>query len=50
MFRRYFIDDMAFAGMVLRELGARRVRALKRAVGVALSLAAAAAAVEVIES
>ncbi|HYC36435.1 MAG TPA: UDP-N-acetylglucosamine 2-epimerase (non-hydrolyzing) [Usitatibacter sp.] len=50
MFRRYFVDDMAFFGMLARELWLRRRRAVKRAAGVALSVAAAAAAVGSIES
>lgn len=41
MFKRYFIDDAAFFGMLARELIARRTR---HVVGVAVSVAVAAAA------
>jgi hypothetical protein len=40
MFKRYFIDDLAFFGMLGRELITRRTR---HVVGIALSLALAAA-------
>lgn len=43
MFRRYFIDDMAFVGMLGGELAARRVRQIRRTAGLLLPLAAAAA-------
>lgn len=42
MFRRYFIDDMAFFAMLGGELLALRMRALRRAAGILLPLAAAA--------
>jgi N-acetylglucosaminyldiphosphoundecaprenol N-acetyl-beta-D-mannosaminyltransferase len=41
MFRRYFVDDMAFFGMLARELIARRTR---HVIGVVVSVAVAAAA------
>ena len=50
MFRRYFVDDMAFFGMLAREVAARRMRQLKRAAGVAVSLALAASCVESMEA
>jgi N-acetylglucosaminyldiphosphoundecaprenol N-acetyl-beta-D-mannosaminyltransferase len=43
MFRRYFIDDMAFFGMLGGELAARRMRHIRRTAGILLPLAAAAA-------
>ena len=43
MFRRYFIDDMAFFGMLGGELAARRMRQIRRTAGLLLPLAAAAA-------
>jgi len=43
MFRRYFIDDMAFFGMLGGELAARRMRQIRRTAGILLPLAAAAA-------
>jgi hypothetical protein len=43
MFRRYFIDDMAFFGMLGGELVAMRMRQIRRAAGLLLPLAAAAA-------
>lgn len=47
MFKRYFIDDMAFFGMLARELVTRRTR---HVIGVAVSLAlAAASCVELVE-
>ncbi|MDQ3025374.1 MAG: WecB/TagA/CpsF family glycosyltransferase [Pseudomonadota bacterium] len=41
MFRRYFIDDMAFFGLLARELGIKQIR---KVVGLAASLAVAALA------
>lgn len=43
MFRRYFIDDMAFFRMLGGELAARRMRHIRRTAGLLLPLAAAAA-------
>lgn len=43
MFRRYFIDDMAFFRMLGGELAARRMRHIRRTAGILLPLAAAAA-------
>ena len=43
MFRRYFVDDMAFFGMLGSELAARRMRQIRRTAGLLLPLAAAAA-------
>jgi N-acetylglucosaminyldiphosphoundecaprenol N-acetyl-beta-D-mannosaminyltransferase len=43
MFRRYFIDDMAFFGMLGGELVAMRMRQIRRTAGVLLPLVAAAA-------
>jgi N-acetylglucosaminyldiphosphoundecaprenol N-acetyl-beta-D-mannosaminyltransferase len=43
MFRRYFVDDMAFFGMLGSELAARRMRHIRRTAGLLLPLAAAAA-------
>ena len=45
MFRRYFIDDMAFFGMLGGELAARRMRQIRRTAGLLLPLAAAAAVI-----
>jgi N-acetylglucosaminyldiphosphoundecaprenol N-acetyl-beta-D-mannosaminyltransferase len=50
MFRRYFVDDMAFFAILGGELLAQRMRAIKRAAGILLPLAAAAALVESQES
>jgi N-acetylglucosaminyldiphosphoundecaprenol N-acetyl-beta-D-mannosaminyltransferase len=44
MYRRYFIDDMAFFGMLGRELWSRRRAAMKRGMAWFASVAAAAAA------
>lgn len=50
MFRRYFVDDMAFFAMLGAELAAARVREIRRAAGVLVPLAAAAACVESLET
>ena len=50
MFRRYFVDDMAFFGMLARELWVRRIRHVRHGISVMLSLAAAAACIEVMEN
>ena len=44
MFRRYFVDGLAFIGLLAREIAARRMRELKRAFGLIASLIAAGAA------
>ena len=43
MFRRYFIDDMAFLGMLGGDLVTMRMRQIRRTAGILLPLAAAAA-------
>ncbi len=51
MFRRYFVDGLAFGVLLARELMARRVRELRRTAGIMLSLAmAGAACVELAEA
>lgn len=46
MFRRYFIDDLPFFGLLGREILVRRARQLKRAAGMLVPVALAAAILE----